>query len=149
MPARSWAWKLTVITIAYVILYFTFGYFIAWRNPAVREYYSGVDEGSFFLHMRAVLENTFWLIPFQMLRAMFWVALALPVIRMMKGSWQEAAVVLGLLFGVLMTAQLLLPNPYMPKVVRMTHLLETASSNFVFGVLVGWLLAKPHEVASP
>jgi hypothetical protein len=28
----------------------------------------------------------------------------------------------------------------MPESVRMAHLAETASSNFLFGALVGWLL---------
>src|SRR5260370_21466321 len=42
MPTGEWAWKLAVIALAYLFLYFTFGYFIAWRNPAVREYYGGV-----------------------------------------------------------------------------------------------------------
>jgi hypothetical protein len=145
MSASEWAWKLVVIAVAYVILYFTFGYFIAWRNPAVREYYGGIDPGSFVAQMGTVLRNTPWLVPFQILRAMFWVALALPVIRMMKGRWPETAVTIGLLFSVVMNAQLLLPNPYMPEPVRMAHLVETASSNLIFGVFVGWLLtATPH-----
>jgi hypothetical protein len=33
----------------------------------------------------------------------------------------------------------------MPEPVRMTHLVETASSNFVFGAIVGWLLAHHRE----
>lgn len=147
MPTREWAWKLAVVANVYLILYFTFGYFIAWQNPAVREYYGGVDEGSFFAHMNTVLANTLWLIPFQILRAMLWVAITLPVIRMMEGRWQETALALGLLFAVLMNAQLLLPNPYMPEAVRMTHLIETASSNFIFGLLVGWLLTHRHVFA--
>jgi hypothetical protein len=145
MPASDWAWKLAVIAIVYVILYFTFGYFIAWRNPAVREYYGGIDPGSVVSQMGSVVRDTPWLIPFQVLRAMCWVALALPVIRMMKGQWPETALSIGLLFAVVMNAQLLLPNPYMPEPVRMAHLLETASSNFIFGVFVGWLLAAPHR----
>jgi hypothetical protein len=147
MPLCEWAWKLAVIALAYLMLYFTFGYFIAWRNPAVREYYGGIDEGNFFAHMGTVLGHTFWLIPFQMLRAMLWAVLALPIIRMLKGQWQETALAIGLLFAVLMNAQLLLPNPYMPEAVRITHLMETASSNFIFGVLVGWLLTQRHESA--
>ncbi len=83
------------------------------------EYYGGIDEGSFLAHMSAVLANMYWLIPFQVLRAMLWVAIGLLVIRMMKGRWQETALALGLLFAV-MTAQLLIPNPYMPEAVRMT-----------------------------
>ena len=147
MPVREWAWKLAVIAVVYVILYFTFGYFIAWRNPAVREYYSGIDEGSLLVHMASVIRETPWLIPFQVLRAMCWVALALPVIRMLKGGRLETALAIGLLFGVVMNAQLLLPNPYMPEAVRMAHLVETASSNFIFGMLIGWLLSNDSASA--
>lgn len=147
MPPRQWAWRLAVIALAYLVVYFTFGYFIAWRNPAVPAYYGGVDEGTFLAGMSAVLRDTSWLIPFQILRAMLWVAIALPVVRMMKGRWQETALTVGLLFSVLMSAQLLLPNPYMPEAVRMAHLKEIASSNFIFGLLVGWLLTLRHETA--
>jgi hypothetical protein len=145
MPASEWAWKLAVIAVVYVILYFTFGYFVAWRHPGVAEYYGGVDPGSFLAQMRIVLRNTPWLVPFQILRALCWVALALPVIRMLKGKWPETALSLGLLFAVVMNAPLLLPNPYMPEPVRMAHLVETASSNFIFGVFVGWLLTQHHS----
>src|SRR5438552_2551625 len=140
VPVSSWSWKLAVIAVAYVILYFTFGYFIAWRNPEVREYYGGADAGSFLAQMQSVVRDTPWLIPFQILRAMLWVSIALPIVRMLKGDWRETALALGITFAVLMNAQLLLLNPYMPEPVRMAHLLETVSCNFIFGVLVGWLL---------
>jgi len=135
-----------VIAVVYVTLYFTFGYFIAWKDPAVRAYYGGSDEGNFLAHMRTVMRDMPWLIPLQVLRAMLWTALALPVVRMMKGRWQETALSLGLLFSVVMNAQLLLPNPYMAEAVRMTHLVETATSNFIFGLLIGWLLTRPTSV---
>jgi hypothetical protein len=152
MSASEWAWKLIVIAIAYVILYFIFGYFVAWRNPAVREYYGGSDSGGFVAQMGTVLRNTPWLVPFQILRALCWVALALPVIRMMKGQWPETALAIGLLFAVVMNAQLLLPNPYMPEQVRMAHLVETATSNFIFGLFTGWLLTaspRPDQILAP
>jgi hypothetical protein len=147
MPASEWAWKLAVIALVYLILYFTFGYFIAWKDPAVPQYYGGTDPGSFFAQMRAVMRDMPSLIPFQILRAMLWVALALPVIRMLKGQWPETAIALGSLFAV-MTAPLLLPNPYMPEEVRMAHLRETASSNFLFGMFIGWLLTQRHSFAT-
>ena len=144
MPAGELVWKLGVIAIAYVILYFTFGYFVAWRNPAVREYYGGVDNG-FVAQMQSVLRDTPWLVPFQILRAICWAGIAGLVIKMLKGGWLESAITIALLFSVLMNAQLLLPNPYMPASVRMSHLIETASSNFIFGMLIGWLLMKDNS----
>jgi len=148
MPKKEWACKLAVIAIAYMILYSTFGYFIAWKNPAIQAYYDGIDEGSFFAHMKVVLTITPWLEPFQALRAMLWVLLALPEIRMMIGRWQETAFAVGLIFSVLMNSQLLLPTPLMPEAVRMTHLIETASYNFIFGFFIVWLLHRHHSSVS-
>jgi hypothetical protein len=59
MPANEWAWKLAVIAIAYMILYSTFGYFIAWKNPAIQAYYGGIDEGNYFAH-DTILTSTPW-----------------------------------------------------------------------------------------
>lgn len=32
---QGWVWRLPLAIIAYVMVYFVFGYYIAWRNPAV------------------------------------------------------------------------------------------------------------------
>ena len=67
--------------------------------------------------------------------------LAVKVIRMMKGQWWEAGLAVGLMFAVFMNAALLIPNnPIMPDSVRLTHFIETASSNFIFGLLATGLL---------
>jgi hypothetical protein len=72
----------------------------------------------------------------QVVRALLWTALAVPVIKMMKGAWWHSGLAVALLFGVFMTAPLLLPNTLMPEEVRMAHLLETSTSNFLFGWLI-------------
>jgi hypothetical protein len=143
MSIGEWAGKISIIVIAYLVIYFTFGYFIAWKSAAVLTYYGGTDPGSFLAQMRTVLRDTPLLLPLQVVRAILWTAIAVPVIRMMKGRWWEAGLAVALLFSVVMNSQLLLPNPYMPPAVRMVHLLETATSNFLFGwlivlVLCGW-----------
>jgi hypothetical protein len=144
MPAGEWVGKLSLIVVAYVAIYFTFGYFIAWKSAAVRAYYGGSDPGSLFAQMNSVLRETPWLLPLQAARALLWAALAVPVIRMMKGRWWEAGLAVALLFTVVMNTQLLLPNPLMPQEVRMVHLLETASSNFLFGWLTALVLLWPR-----
>ncbi|MCH7797506.1 MAG: hypothetical protein IID28_03540 [Planctomycetes bacterium] len=80
-----------------------------------------------------------WLGPFQAFRGLLWAGLALLVIHMMRGRWWEKGLATGLLFAVLMNAQLLLPNLHMPASVRMVHLVETASSNFILGWWLAWL----------
>ena len=46
----------------------------------------------------------------------------------------------GLLFALLPNLGMILPNPLMPGPVRMSHLIETTTSNFLWGVAIAWLL---------
>jgi len=139
LGAGAWIGKLVLIAVAYVIIYFTFGYFIAWRNPAVRAYYGGSDPAGFIPHLRNLLRDEPFLFVLQMLRGVLWAAIAVPIIEMTKGKWWESGLAVSLLFAV-MTSQLLLPNPLMPSEVRMAHLVETATANFLFGWLVVLIL---------
>ena len=41
LPPREWAWKLALIAIAYVVLYFSFGYFVAWKTQRCRRTMAG------------------------------------------------------------------------------------------------------------
>jgi hypothetical protein len=97
--------------------------------------------------MRSVLRDTPWLVPLQIARALLWAAIAVPIVRMMRGPWWQAGLAVALSFAVLMCAPLLLPNPLMPPAVRMAHLLETSTSNFVFGWLVALILCWPVRSA--
>ena len=79
MPAGEWVGKLSLIAVAYVAIYFTFGYFIAWQSAAVRAYYGGSDPGGFLAQMRTVVRDTPSLLPLQAARALMWAAIAVPV----------------------------------------------------------------------
>jgi hypothetical protein len=135
----SWVARLSLIVAVYLVIYFTFGYFIAWKSAAVRAFYKGTDPGNIFTHLANVLRAEPLLFVLQAVRALLWAALAVPVIKLMRGDWWESGLAVALLFAV-MTALLLLPNPLMPAEVRMAHLLETATSNFLFGWLVVLIL---------
>ena len=139
---NKWPLKLTIAIALYVTLYFTFGYFIAWKNPVVRAYYGGTDPGSFLTQMYSTLRDMPSLLPFQIIRGLIWTVLGLITISMMKGHWWKIAMATAALFGVVMNTQLLLPNPFMPEEVRMTHLVETATSNFIFGFILVWLFHR-------
>jgi fumarate reductase subunit D len=144
MSVGVWIAKLSLIVVAYLLIYFTFGYFIAWRNAALRDYYGGTDSGSFIAHIASLLRNEPLLFLLQAVRALLWTTLAVPIIKMLKGEWWESGLAVALLFGVFMNSVLLLPNPLMPAEVRMVHLVETATSNFLFGWLIVMILrAKP------
>jgi len=134
-----WMHWAMLCVLVYPLLYFSAGYFIAWQSEEVRLFYSGSNQMAPFFSMLAD-SITSGLYLFQIIRASVWVALAWMALRVLRGSTLQQALVVGLLFAVLMNAQLLLPNPYMPASVRWVHLIETASSNFVWGVSIVYLL---------
>lgn len=85
-----------------------------------------------------------WVLPFQMVRALLWTVLTLPVIRMMKGGWWETGLVVALLFSVLMGSSLYLPTN-MPIRLQFAHLIEVAGEAFVSGWIVVGLLHRRLE----
>ena len=145
MPWPSWAWRLALLPAAYICLYFLFGYFTAWQSPDVRQFYTGSTSIlPFPQHILGYLRSTPAILPFQWLRGLLWIGLALPIVRMMRGKPWEAPLAVGLLFGCLLTAALWLPNPYMPAPVRWAHFVETSTSTFLYGALVAWLFGRPR-----
>jgi hypothetical protein len=147
MPAKQWVWKLAVIAVLYVILYWGAGYFIAWQNPELRAFYGQPGEARpFFTHTANTLRDDPLLFPFQLMRGLLWTLCALPIIRGSKVSPWWTAVLVGLLFSVPQNIGHIIANPLMPIAsVRLSHLIETSSSTFVFGMIVVWLLHRAHH----
>lgn len=138
-------WKIAVLAcLFYPALYFLFGYFVLWQNDAARQLYQGSSELlPAWQHLAGIFRDDPWLYPWQCLRGLVWVGLALLVVRDSTAGRAETAVLVGLLFALLMNMQHLIPNPFMPPEVRLWHFLETASSNFLLGAgIVAWL-TKP------
>jgi hypothetical protein len=147
MPLGQWIWKLAVLALCYVVLYWTAGYFIAWQNPELRAFYGEPGPTAPFLtNFANTLREDSLLLPFQILRSQLWILCALPVIRGSRvGAWWTAVLV-GLLFSVPQNIGHILANPLIPAAsVRLSHLVETASSTFVYGALVAWLLHREHH----
>jgi hypothetical protein len=141
MPIGQWAWRLAVIAGAYLALYFGFGAMIAWQNPNLVAMYDAASHPQLFAAQR--------LIPFQVARALAWTLFTLPVIRMLKGGRWETAILVGLLLALPMNIGHTIPNSFMPDAsVRLSHFIETTSSNFIFGLLITWLLIGWGKVES-
>jgi hypothetical protein len=145
MPTWQLVAKLAALSlVVYPLLFFGAGYYIAWQNPEVVAFYHGVNEGSFIAHMSATFAADPKLYPFEVMRALLWVALAAPIIRWSRGSALEAGLIAALLFALVMNDVHLFPNPLMPRSVSATHFIETASSNFVWGFAITWLMHRAH-----
>lgn len=146
MPLGQWIWKLALAAMLYIALYWGAGYFIAWQNPALRAFYGQPGEAlPFFVHTANTLRSDPWLFPFQVLRTLLWVLCALPIIWGSKVNPWWTALLVGLLFSVPQNIGHILANPLLPVAsIRLSHMIETASSTFVFGLLVVWLFHRAH-----
>jgi hypothetical protein len=140
--AGAWAWRVALLAaVVYPVLFFGFGYFVAWQNPEVRTFYG--EPGAiqpFLAHMAATLAAAPGLYPFEVMRGLLWVGLALIVLTAWRGARWEAIWYVGLLFALLPNLGMILPNPLMPESVRLSHLIETISSNLLWGMAIAWLL---------
>lgn len=147
MPVTQWIWKSALIAVVYVILYWSAGYFIAWQNPELRAFYGAPGEiVPFWTHTFATLQDGSNLLPFQFLRGLLWMLCTLPIIRGSKVNVWWTAVLVGAMLAFPQNSAHIIANPLIPVAsVRMSHLIETASSTFLFGVIVTWLLHREHK----
>ena len=146
IPPKQLALKLGVLAIIYLVIYWLAGYFIAWQNPELRAFYGSPGEKlPFFAHTLERLSNAPDLFLLQLVRGVLFAMIALPLI---VGSsvkpWMTALLVASLL-GIPHLVHIM-PNPLMPAAsVRLSHMIETATSTFLYGLIIVWLLNKRHN----
>ena len=150
----SWQLRFVALSVLYVLVYFLFGYFVAWQWEETRLYYSGASA------MKPLMKH-FWdlligddpiILPFQLLRGAVWTVLAILIVRMIEAKRWETALAVALTFAVLLSVPLgSFPNPYMPPAVAQSHFYEVFSSMLLFGGVAGWFMfsASNDEVTPP
>jgi hypothetical protein len=132
--------------LVYPALFWAAGYFVAHRNPAVREFYGGLQGDGFLSHLTGVFAADPTVVPFEAFRGFLWILMILPFLRTSAGRWWVDALLTGLFLALVQNDVHLIPNPLMSAEVRMVHLVETATSNFVWGLAIVWVLRGRHEV---
>ncbi len=145
MPFKQLLLKLGIIAIVYMLIYWLAGYYIAWQNPELRSFYDSPGEiEPFFAHTFATIRNTPDLILLQLIRGVLFAVIAMPIIVGSKVKPWTTALLVGFLFAIPHLGHIL-PNPLMPIAsVRLSHMIETSTSTFVFGLIVVWLLHRKH-----
>ena len=124
----EWLARVAAGAAAYVVAYLTAG----------RAIYPWI---AFFYESRH-LPGLAAIVPFQVLRGLGFLAVAWAIVRLTDGTRWHVAVRVGVTLSIVGgVAPLLVPNPYMPAFVRYAHMVETGTSNLLFGLFVGWLLA--------
>jgi|YelNatPaOPRAMG01_1025707.scaffolds.fasta_scaffold28739_4 hypothetical protein len=122
--------KVITLGIIYYFIYTLFGKFV--MVPIAGHYA--------FTSYYGELRLPQWFLFFQIGRGMVWVLIALPILSMLKGNKLEKAIVIGLSFAILMGFNLLIPLPFMPEKIRIAHFVEVSTSNFIFGVIVVYVM---------
>jgi hypothetical protein len=134
----SWVCRWIGVSLAYMVLYIIAGLLIL---PTIRPWYEA--QGTLDANPALVF-------PLQIVRGALFVAFVLPLLRSMRVTrWQASlamAVMIPLVHGV---AVLIPPNPFMPAYVRHAHMIEIGWSNFVLGLLIGFLFWNPSPGAQP
>ena len=144
---RGMTWRLVLLVLIFVFLYMLFGYFVAWRNPALRAYYGGTDYANFYEALKSNWQREPLLFCLQAFRAVLYVACLYPLLRtLFVPRWGNAIAASAFLAS--WTTALLLPNPLMPPSVARSHFWETLGFTLVFGALMGWLTARRAEASA-
>ena len=133
----------------YVVVYFLFGYMVAWQWEETRLFYTGTAAiKPFFTHFWDLFVHEDPLaLPFQLLRGVLWAILAVIIVKMVNVKRWQASMAVALTFMVLLAIPLgVFPNPYLPPVVARSHFYEIASSMLLFGAIAGWMLYPGKSV---
>ncbi|MDH5476108.1 MAG: hypothetical protein OEX22_10485 [Cyclobacteriaceae bacterium] len=131
----SWTWRIILGNFIYIIFYIIAGLILTTIYPELLQFYEG-KMPSIDLIIKTQL----------LLRGFIFVAVAILIVRTLHLSLLKKALFIGLVFSILGgIAPLIQPNELMPNYVRMGHLFEVGISNFLYGVVLGFLLGQKKE----
>jgi len=125
---------LSVLGIIYAIIYFVFGYFVAWQFKEVQAFYSGRFFDSFSGQMQNNWEVMAEIFPFQFLRGIIFAYAGYLLFHLTGFKTKIFFLLLFLIPGLL----LLIHNPLFPEIVRMAHFYEVSTSMILFSTIVSW-----------
>ena len=128
-PVANLLTRLAASSVLYVTLYFAAG---VMAYPHIRQFYEHKQVPSPLVLAAIQL----------FLRGPIFAVTMLLIVRMLREPRAVLAVFAGLVMATLGgLAPLLIPNPFLPDAVRIVHLVEVTTENFIFGCVAGWLLA--------
>jgi hypothetical protein len=120
------------VVLAYELLYWTAGALV---YPYIAHFYA-----------TRTIPPIYAVAAMQVARSLIFVGAVYPLL---KGGLGGAPLVLALVYAIIGGVAPLLPdNPYMPADIRFYHGVETSLSNFLFGLIVGFLFThRPRTTA--
>ena len=80
IPTQSLLWRVAALSaFVYPLLFFSFGYFIAWQSPDVREFYLTTANGSQSLASNPAMVEQVIMYSFEVMRGLLWVGMGFRV----------------------------------------------------------------------
>ncbi len=143
LPMSKLIHKIFILALVYVVIYWLAGYFIAWQNPQLREFYGSPGELTpFWEHTMYTLRDDPGLFILQLMRGALFTLIAFSIIRNSITKTWFTALLVGFFLAVPHFGHIL-SNPLMPLAsVRLSHMIETASSTFVYGIIIVLVLHR-------
>ena len=130
----GWIWRVMTGDLLYLIFYIIAGMTLQAFYPEFMAFYK--DKIPPF----ELMINT------QFLRGLIFVLIAILILRTSKLPLTKRAILVGLVFSILGgIAPLIWPNELMPAYVRLGHGFEVGISNFLYGLILGYLLGQKRE----
>jgi hypothetical protein len=128
--APSWLARVAAGTGAYIVAYFVAGLMV-W--PYIAHFYS-----------TRPMPGTGSVLLMQVARGLALTGIVALLVLRTAGDRRSAALLAGLTLSILGgVAPLIVPNPFMPRDIRIPHLFETGVSNFLYGIAAAFVLAAP------
>lgn len=132
----QWIYKPLLVAVIWMVLFVVFGGLVFMNlakliDPEALASYSNLNMPD-------------WVLPFQGLRAILWLALSLPLLSQLGGTRSSVMLLTGAIFGVWMGSNLLLALDFSPGL-RYAHLAEVMLECFVFGIIVVLIFTKKQN----
>ena len=142
---KSWIKKALLFAVLYIIIYQSFGYYVAWQFEAVRMFYSSTPEKLSFINqfISTISENPSFL-PYHFVRGLLWVIFSIPIILIMAGNKKNTMISLILLFSY-HGFQIIMAQGIFPTDVLIGHTIETTISASIYGGLIGYMFYIPKR----
>ena len=133
-----------LVAMLHIAVYYIVGYVVVWVNDEARAYYEGGELLPFFAHIADVAATSGWIFAVQLVRGLFWAGVAVLVYRHGRGPRLSLSLTIFALYFAYHAMPLVVPNSFMPEVVRVLHFIELAITAILMAGLAHFLL-RPKQ----
>jgi hypothetical protein len=127
----GWIWRVTVADVLYFFIYAFAGFTLQMVYPELLDFYEGK------------IPPIDLIIQTQFVRGLIFVGITILILRTTNVALILKVLLVGAVFSILGgVAPLIPPNEFMPFNIRVAHGVEVGVSNFIYGLVTGYLLGQ-------